>query len=125
MTHGTGTLEESIYLSDLVIKDSTPVVFTGSQRRPLELGSDGIHNLRDAICVAACDSSRDKGVVIVFSEEIHSAALVIKTDAHKLETFRYEGTGPIGFVDEETIRYHSIPISWDHCIDNLTLFQWF
>lgn len=110
VTHGTDTMEESVYLSDLVIESPKPVVFTGSQRGPLELGSDGICNLRDAIRVAATESSRDKGVLLVFNEEIHCAAQVIKTDAYKLETFRSEGAGPIGFVDEEMVRYHYTPI---------------
>ncbi|MDA3787047.1 MAG: asparaginase [Desulfobacula sp.] len=114
VTHGTDTLEESVYLADLVTKNPKPVVFTGSQRGPLELGSDGIHNLRDAICVVSCDSSRDKGVLLVFNEEIHCAAQVTKTDAYKLETFRSEGKGPIGFIDENTVQYHSIPILSDH-----------
>lgn len=110
VTHGTDTLEETVFLADLVIKSSKPVVFTGSQRGPLELGSDGISNLRNAICVANCDSSKGKGVLLVFNEEIHCAAHVIKTDAYKLESFRSPGKGPIGYVDEAKVQYHAIPI---------------
>lgn len=110
VTHGTDTLEESVYLSDLVIDSPKPVVFTGSQRGPLELGSDGVCNLRDAICVAASEKSRQKGVLLVFNQEIHCAAQVVKADAYKLESFRSEGKGPIGFVDEDIIQYHSSPI---------------
>lgn len=114
VTHGTDTLEESVYLADLVVSSDKPVVFTGSQRGPLELGSDGISNLRDAIRVAACDRSRDKGVLVVFNEEIHPAAHVVKTDAYKLETFKSVLTGPIGYVDEKNVHYHSVPIRKPH-----------
>lgn len=109
-THGTDTLEESVYMAGLVVSDDKPVVFTGSQRGPLEMGSDGVRNLRDAIRVAACEESRSKGVLLVFNEEIHGAAHVVKTDAYKLESFQSEGKGPIGFIDDEAIRYHANPI---------------
>lgn len=110
VTHGTDTLEESAYLAGLVISGEKPVVFTGSQRGPLETGSDGLRNLRDAIRVAAWEESRSKGVLVVFNEEIHSAIHVIKTDAYKLEAFRSEGKGPLGFIDDEIIRYHADPV---------------
>jgi len=110
VTHGTDTLEESAYLAGLVISGEKPVVFTGSQRGPLETGSDGLRNLRDAIRVAACEESRSKGVLVVFNEAIHSAIHVAKTDAYKLEAFRSEGKGPLGFIDDEIIRYHFDPI---------------
>lgn len=114
VTHGTDTLEESVYLTDLVMTSEKPVVFTGSQRGPLELGSDGAANLRDAIRVAACTKSWDKGVLVVFNEEIHTAAHVVKTDAYKLETFKSVGRGPIGYIDENNVHYHAIPIRQDH-----------
>ena len=114
VTHGTDTLEESVYLADLVVSSEKPVVFTGSQRGPLELGSDGINNLRDAIRVAVCDRSRDKGVLVVFNEEIHTAAHVVKTDAYKLEAFKSVHSGPIGYVDEKNVYYHAAPIRQAH-----------
>lgn len=114
VTHGTDTLEESVYLTDLVVCSEKPVVFTGAQRGPLELGSDGIRNFRDAIRVAACAKSWNKGVLVVFNEEIHTAAHVIKTDAYKLETFKSVDSGPIGFVDEEDVYYHSVPLGKGH-----------
>lgn len=110
VTHGTDTLEESAYLAGLVVFGDKPVVFTGSQRGPLETGSDGLRNLRDAIRVAACEASRSKGVLVVFNEAIHSAIHVVKTDAYKLEAFRSEGKGPLGFIDGDTVRYHYNPI---------------
>lgn len=110
VTHGTDTLEESVYLTDLVISSDKPAVFTGSQRGPLELGSDGIRNLRDSIRVAACEKSRNKGVLVVFNEEIHAAAHVVKRDAYKLEAFNSENYGPIGYIDENRVHFASTPI---------------
>lgn len=113
VTHGTDTMEETAFLCDLVVRSGKPVVFTGSQRGPLEPGSDGATNLRDAIRVAAWDASRDKGVLLVFNEEIHSAARAVKEDAHKLEAFGSPG-GPVGFVDDRLVRYHAVPVRQAH-----------
>jgi L-asparaginase len=38
------------------------------------------------------------------------AAHVVKTDAYKLETFKSPNSGPIGYVDEKHVYYHSVPI---------------
>ncbi len=109
VTHGTDTLEESSYLLDLVLDHEKPVVFTGSQRGPLEEGSDGASNLKDALRVARHPHSWGKGVLVVFNQEIHCAREVTKTDAYKLEGFQSPNAGPIGFVDGETVRYHLLP----------------
>ena len=97
-----------------MVNQAKPIVFTGAQRGPLELGSDGICNLRDAIHTAARKESRDKGVLVVFNEEIHSARHVTKTDAYKLEGFRSENFGPLGFVDGRDVRYYGTTLDREH-----------
>src|SRR5262245_61540528 len=55
ITHGTDTLEETAYLTDLVAGEATdraPIVVTGSMRNAGEQGGDGPQNLRDAFVVA-------------------------------------------------------------------------
>ncbi len=114
VTHGTDTLEETSYFLDLVIDSGKPVVITGAQRGHQEMGSDVASNLRDAIRGARHDASREKGVLVVFNQEIHCAREVTKTDTCKLEGFQSPNTGPLGFVDGETVRYHALPIRSSH-----------
>src|SRR5262249_9669906 len=49
VTHGTDTMEETVYLVDRVLDSELPVVFTGAQRGADQADSDGPRNFRDAI----------------------------------------------------------------------------
>ena len=70
--HGTDTMEESVYLVDRLFEARTPVVFTGAQRGVDQPDADGPRNLRDAIRLAASDTARGLGAVVVFAGEIHA-----------------------------------------------------
>src|SRR5699024_6148769 len=52
VTHVADTLEETAYFLDLVIKDNRPVIVTGSQRGPDEMGTDSFVNLKQYILFA-------------------------------------------------------------------------
>ena len=108
ITHGTDTLEESAYLLDLVHFADKPVVITGAMRPATALSADGPLNLLDAVRVAVCDSARDRGVLVVLNNEIHSARLVTKTSAMAVETFQSPNGGAIGVInDGQVFFYHS------------------
>src|ERR1700674_5678037 len=53
VTHGTATIEETIYFVDLIVESVKPIVFTGAQRFPGSAGYDGHRNLHDAILAAS------------------------------------------------------------------------
>ena len=73
ITHGTDTLEETAYLLDLTIDTSLPIILTGAMRSSNEIGSDGLYNYVSALKVASEDEARNKGVMVVFNDEIHTA----------------------------------------------------
>lgn len=108
ITHGTDTMEESAYLLDLLHFADKPVVLTGAMRPATALSADGPLNLLDAVRTAASDSARDRGVLVVLNNEIHSARLVTKISTTAVETFQSPVGGAIGAVnDGEVVFYHS------------------
>ena len=105
VTHGTDTLEETAYFSDLRHSSSKPVVFTGAMRNASELGYDGPANLRAAVRVAADPGSASQGVLIVLNQMIHAASAATKSDTQAVETFHSPVFGPLGMVDNDGVRY--------------------
>ena len=110
MTHGTATLEETAYFLHLTIKSPRPVVVTGAMRPPTALGTDADVNLLDAIRVAAAPEAVGKGVLTVLNNEIHSARDVTKTNSYRLETFKPNELGFLGYVDYDgqVVFYRSV-----------------
>ncbi|MFV9510710.1 asparaginase [Tepidibacillus sp. LV47] len=113
ITHGTDTLEETAYFLDLLITSEKPVVVTGAMRSSNELGADGPLNLINSVRVAKAPSSRGKGVLVVFNDEIHAARYVTKTHTSNIATFQSPSTGPIGTVTKKEIRFSHAPLIRD------------
>ena len=104
VTHGTDTMEETAYLTDLVYAGDKPVVFTGAQRNAAEPDTDGPRNLRDAVAVAASPASRGLGAIIVMGGSIEGAREAIKTHTTDPRAFTSPGHGPVGAVTDGTVR---------------------
>ena len=110
VTHGTDTMEETVYLIDRVLPDDAPpVVLTGAQRAADEPDRDGPRNLRDAIRVAASPEAHGRGAMIVFGGDIHAAREVRKVHTSALRAFASPGWGPIGLVDGERVVFGRRP----------------
>ncbi|MDF1996981.1 asparaginase [Peribacillus frigoritolerans] len=116
VTHGTDTLEETAYFLDVTSNDQRPIVLTGSQRSPQEVGTDVYSNLRNSILCAASDLIRDVGVVVVFNERIYSAKYVKKVHASNLQGFESFGYGYLGIIDNDVVSIYQKPLHRE-CFD--------
>ena len=101
VTHGTATLEETAYFLHLTVKSAKPVVVTGAMRPPTSLGTDADLNLLDAIRIAACPEAGGKGVLTVLNNEIQCARDVTKANTFRVETFRPNELGFLGYADSD------------------------
>jgi L-asparaginase len=110
VTHGTDTMEETSYLTDLLVESDNPAVFTGAQRAHDDPQSDGPFNLRNALRVAASPLARGLGAVISFNGTIHAARDVTKVHASAVETFQSYEHGALGVVDGDKVVIHRRPL---------------
>lgn len=110
VTHGTATIEETIYFVDLLVESRKPIVFTGAQRFPGTAGYDGHRNLADAIVAAASPALMGVGAVLVFDGEIHAAREVAEIHPSATGGFQSLDHGPIGRVDLGRVSIGRTPI---------------
>lgn len=112
ITHGTDTLEETAYLLDLTIDTKLPIILTGAMRSSNEIGTDGLYNYVSALKVASTDDAQNKGVMVVFNDEIHTAKNVTKTHTSNTSTFQSPNYGPIGSVTKTHVIFHHQPFPY-------------
>jgi L-asparaginase len=105
LTQGTDTLEETAFLVDAVWPHDAPFVLTGAMRNPTLPGADGPANLSAALQVAASESARDRGALVVLDNQVHAAAHVRKSHSTSLAAFTSPDLGPIGRVVENVPRF--------------------
>jgi L-asparaginase len=101
ITHGTATLEETAYFLHLTVKTDRPVVITGAMRPPTSISTDADLNLLDAVRIAATPESAGMGVLTVLNNEIHCAREVYKTNTLRVETFKPNELGFLGYADSD------------------------
>ena len=101
VTHGTATLEETAYFLHLTVKSPKPVVITGAMRPASALSTDADLNLLDAVRIAASPAAAGKGVLTVLNNEISSARDVTKSNTFRVETFRPNELGFLGYCDSD------------------------
>ncbi|HEX8864700.1 MAG TPA: asparaginase [Lentzea sp.] len=101
LTHGTNTLEETAYFLHLAVPSDKPVVLTGAIRPASAISPDGHLNLVRAVQVAAADSARGYGALVVMNDTVFSARDVTKTTPFRVDAFQAPGLGPLGHVDAD------------------------
>jgi L-asparaginase len=109
VTHGTDTMEETVYLVDRLLDSELPVVLTGAQRGADQPDSDGPRNFRDAVRAAATAEAQGRGAMIAFAGELHAAREARKVHTDGLRAFASPGYGPIGHVDGERVVFGRRP----------------
>jgi hypothetical protein len=103
VTHGTDTLEETVYALRTLLPCEVPVVLMGSMRGADSPESVGPRNLRAALTAAAEPALADHGAVVVMQGEIHAAGWVRKVHTSRLDAFASLGHGPIGRVSRDRV----------------------
>ncbi len=103
ITHGTDTLEETAWFLQTVLQPDKPVVLTCAMRPATALTPDGPQNILDAIAVALDPGAQ--GVVAVCAGVVHSARDVQKDHPYRLDAFTSGDAGPLGYVEENTVRW--------------------
>jgi L-asparaginase len=106
VTHGTDTIEETVYLLDRSLPAAVPVVVTGAMRNSSELSWDGPANLMAALRVAASPEARGRGAMVVMDERMVQGAEVVKTHTEEFGTFQSPNWGPLGIVDHDQVLFY-------------------
>jgi L-asparaginase len=106
ITHGTDTIEETVYLLDRSLPPEVPVVVTGAMRNSSELSWDGPANLMAAVQVAASPEARGRGAMVVMDERVVQGAEVVKTHTEEFGTFQSPNWGPLGIVDKGKVLFY-------------------
>jgi L-asparaginase len=109
VTHGTDTMEETVYLVDRLLDADTSVVLTGAQRGADQPDGDGPRNFRDAVRTAVAPEARGRGALIAFAGELHTARESRKVHTSSPHGFASPGYGPIGHVDGERVVFGRRP----------------
>lgn len=110
ITHGTDTMEETAYFLNMAVKTDKPVVLTGSMRPATAISADGPMNLYQAVCIAASEKSKGKGVLVAFSDKIFSARSVKKTSTYNVMAISAGESGSIGVVRNDEVMYYEEPL---------------
>ncbi|AWW74081.1 L-asparaginase [Erythrobacter sp. KY5] len=110
VTHGTDTAEETAFLLDLTLPLNKPVVLVGAMRPADAVGSDGMRNFVNAVRVAAAESAKGRGVLLVMGDRVLAAR-----DARKVRTrgtddaFRGFPRGSVAIVTPSALDWFGKP----------------
>ena len=109
VTHGTDSLEETAYFLELTVNDERPIIVTGSQKSPEDIGTDVYSNLRNSLLVASSDQAKNIGTCVVFNEKIIHSKYVKKVHSSSINGFGAIGYGMLGFIDNDEVVIYQKP----------------
>ena len=114
VTHGTDTMAEAAFFLDVTLRSVKPVVLVGAMRGASDLSPDGPANIRDAVCLAASSSARNRGVMVVLNQYIWAARCVEKTRTSTVQTFNCGWQGALGNIIGGEIRFFNKRLRQPH-----------
>lgn len=106
LTQGTDTLEESAFFCDLFWDKKEPLILMGAMRGAEAIGADGLENLYSSIICGISENSRNRGVLVVMNDIIHSARWVRKSHSLLVSTFNSDDK-ILGIIAEGKAQYFS------------------
>jgi L-asparaginase len=112
VTHGIDTLEDTAFLTDLVVGPAAArggIVFTGAVRTLAGPSTDGPGNLADAITVAADPAARGAGVLVCLGGELHAACWARLADPARPAAFTSAPHPVLGRVLDGEVRLGQAP----------------
>jgi len=109
VTHGTDSLEETAYFLELTIDDKRPIIVTGSQKSPDDIGTDVYSNLRNSLLVASSEYAMNIGTCVVFNEKILHSKYVKKDHSSSINGFGAIGYGMLGYIDNDEVIIYQKP----------------
>jgi L-asparaginase len=110
VTHGTDTMEETAYLTQLLVDSQKPAIFTGAQRSADEPDADGPRNILNSICAAASPAAIGLGAMICFNDDLHAAREVTKVHTSAVQTFQSYDHGKLGSIDGDRVVVDRVPL---------------
>lgn len=110
VTHGTDTMAYTTSMISYMVQNPTiPVVFTGSQLPISHPLTDGVNNLRYALCMA---SSQIPGIYMAFDRKIILGCRAVKvrtTGFHAFESINMKSVGTIHSKGLDISKQYQIP----------------
>lgn len=105
VTHGTDTMEESAWFTELVAATDKPVVFTGAMRPATALSAEGPLNLLNAVRVALDPAARGRGVLVAVNDVVVAARAAVKCNTTNVAAFRGRDRGPAAIIAGDSIAW--------------------
>ena len=102
LTQGTDTIEETAFFLDLALQGDKPVVVTGAMRPSGALSSDAALNIYQSVALAAHESARGKGTLILMNERIYCPRDAFKGHTFAADSFVSAEWGPLGLMLGDT-----------------------
>lgn len=114
VTHGTDTIEETLYLTELLMDDG-PIVFACAMRNASEMAADGPRNLLNAALAARDRTVGGRGALLSVNDELHAARWATKTDTLDVATFSSPQGGPVARIVNGTLLFMNLsPVPPEH-----------
>ncbi|MGI6224244.1 MAG: type II asparaginase [Prevotella sp.] len=98
VTHGTDTMEETIYFLSLTVHSNKPVILVGAMRPSTAISADGPANIYNGVAALCDPASQGRGVMACMNNYLIEAKWVYKSHTTDCATFVGGMNGYCGYV---------------------------